>query len=169
VNNTCIYHIDNCKTILGKVCQQCVDGYVLGPDGKCTGYDPFANFDPNCRLYDNSVFTKCLTCSGGFFINSNGKCEQVDPLCKTYNQSNGLCLSCYDGFTLDTVNGKCNLSILIPANSSTLNNSNCNQYDFVRNVCVKCAEGCYFDNTGKCLKYTDINCKTPSADLKSCT
>lgn len=74
IANSCVYHIDNCKVVTGTVCSQCLDGYVLGSDEKCTAYDPFFNLDPNCRLYDSSVFNKCLTCSGGFFINSQGKC-----------------------------------------------------------------------------------------------
>lgn len=61
----------------------------------------------------------------------------MDPLCKTYNNKNGLCLSCYAGFTLDTINGKCLQSLIIP--DSTSNLDNCNQYDFINNVCVKCA------------------------------
>jgi len=65
---------------------------------------------------------------------------------------------------LDLTRGKC--IKLTVADAAT---DNCNQYDFIKNVCAKCAEGCYFDSNGKCQKYTDVNCKTPSVDLKTCS
>ena len=164
VNNACVFMIENCLKVTGTNCEQCNEGYVLS-DEKCTA-DPFAGLDPNCRLYDLATFNKCLACSAGFFLNTLQKCEQVDPLCKTFNGNNGFCLSCYVGYTLDNARRKC-----IRASSLTSETTGidyCNQYDWVRNVCVKCAEGCYFDAQGKCQKYTDENCKTPSADLKTC-
>lgn len=84
-------------------------------------------------------------------------------MCRSYNGKNGFCLNCYVGYSLDNTKGKCIKSSI---DEALLNN--CNTYDYVNNVCVKCAEGCYFDSTGKCLKFSDINCKTPSTDLKTC-
>lgn len=170
VNMTsCVYHIDNCVKVNGMACFICADGYELKPNGQCSLIpvvivDPALFFDPNCKTYDMVTFSKCLECGKGFFLNAKGTCEQVDPLCKTYNSVNGFCLSCYIGYTLDLINGKCSRT---PASVHQLDN--CNEYDFVKDVCVKCAEGCYFDANGKCQRWADANCKTPSTDLKSCS
>lgn len=72
-------------------------------------------------------------------------------------------MSCYVGYDVVLSKGKCVKSIV-----SNSNTDNCNQYDFIKNVCVKCSEGSYFDEFGKCRKFYDANCKVPSSDLKSC-
>ncbi len=65
---------------------------------------------------------------------------------------------------MDSLKGKCVKSSIQDANLDY-----CNQYDYSKNVCVKCAEGAYFDADNKCQKYSDVNCKTPSTDLKTCS
>jgi hypothetical protein len=133
--NTCTFRISNCLKVTGTVCEQCREGFVVGSNGQCVA-DPFAGLDLNCRLYDQATFNKCLVCSGGFFLNTLGKCEQIDPLCRSFNGNNGFCLSCYVGFSLETTRGKCFKTSSLTSEAAL---DYCNQYDYVNNVCVKCA------------------------------
>ena len=52
----------------------------------------------------NGICTKCFS---RYYLNQQNQCVNVNPLCKTYN-NNGLCLSCYPGYTLQT--GNCFIS-----------------------------------------------------------
>ena len=42
----------------------------------------------------------CVLCSKGSVMDGFGHCKLVSPLCRTYDEHNGYCLSCYDGFEL---------------------------------------------------------------------
>ena len=107
-NNTCTYIIENCVTMSGTVCTACLDGYAVDENGQCVFRT--INFDPNCNKYDEvSIVGNCLECSQGFFLNIT-QCLQVDPLCKTFNNQNGYCLSCYNGYKLNILNGKCEVA-----------------------------------------------------------
>lgn len=89
----------------------------------------------------------CVKCSWGSFLNSKGKCQQANPLCKTFDQTNGKCLSCYPGFEVEE--GNC---VILRVELDP----NCNQFEGTK--CVKCSQGAYFDNNGKC-QIKDTNCK----------
>ena len=115
-------------------------------------------YDPNCRKFNDSS-NVCLECSQNYFL-SNSTCIQVDPLCKSFNNVSGACTSCYIGYKLS--DGKCSPS---PVDSTT---TNCNQFDFVKGVCVKCNDGSYFDANGVCVSYNDDNCKVVATDRKTC-
>lgn len=67
-------------------------------------------------------------------------CEQVDPLCQGYNGNNGFCLNCYTGYALEPKTGKC-----FKSNIDNFGLNNCNQFDYIKNICIKCAEGNFFD------------------------
>lgn len=84
----------------------------------------------------------------------NGSCTKTSDLCRTAD-SNGLCTSCYGGYTL--VSGDC----MVPTN----NDPNCNQksgaiclncmdrYYLLNNVCTKLTRNCaiYDPSTGFCM------------------
>ena len=55
--------------------------------------------DPNCFASENGV---CKKCSFRFYFNKDGICTVVHPECKTWDDNNGNCLSCFDGFQLQS-------------------------------------------------------------------
>lgn len=60
--NTCLQGVSqdpNCKTFQGANCQECVNGFFIGPDGKCKQASPLCKtFDPRSGA--------CLTCYNGY-------------------------------------------------------------------------------------------------------
>lgn len=103
----------------------------------------------------------CLTCYNGFYYNVNTKaCVIGNANCKTSNSSNGLCLTCFDGYQLG--GGNCVLA------SSVINNVGSNVYctQFNGTACVKCMNRYYVkDNT--CYSI-DPNCLTYNATTGYC-
>ena len=130
--NCIITRIDDpfCKEEENGVCIECYSGYYynrargacqpLNPlcktsnlfDGSCTscfpGYSLTAGLcgiafqDPNCKEF-NDDRTVCEKCSARFYPGPQGRCVQINPLCKTANELNGACLSCYPGYTLQGI------------------------------------------------------------------
>jgi len=54
--------------------------------------------NPGCRQFNNAG--NCVACSTRFFKDTEGICQPVNPNCRTYNEENGACTSCYDGFSI---------------------------------------------------------------------
>lgn len=94
----------------------------------------------------------CLTCSSGSFFNNLGLCQAFDPLCKTSNQTNGFCTSCYNGYSVDT-NGKC-----VPSQDSS-RDPNCAVFNS-DNTCQSCSKGYFFDTNTKLCQLANPLCKT---------
>ena len=80
---------------------------------------------------------------------SMGVCTMVDPLCKTFDDKNGNCLSCYDGRTL--ANGIC---VIIQDQKKI--DVNCAKFE--NQSCVKCSNGFYFNKNKVCTEI-DPFCK----------
>ena len=59
-------------------------------------YGPYQ--DPLCNTFDSHG--KCTKCSFRAYFEPDGKCVNVNPQCKTFDNKNGDCLSCYVGYTL---------------------------------------------------------------------
>jgi hypothetical protein len=95
--------------------------------------------DPYCINVQGEV---CLACVSGYYLPTAGNCTLANPLCKTLSQSNGQCLTCYDGYNL--INGNC---ILVLAPTIPYCNTQ------VQNACTNCVEGFYISN-GQCLQVT---------------
>jgi len=95
-NATCMASNSLCKTLdfSNGACITCYSGYVL-QGGNCV-VSSSDNSDPNCVTFMGTVCSECYT---GFFVQS-GTCKRINVLCRTYNSSSGLCLSCYPGYTL---------------------------------------------------------------------
>ncbi len=100
----------------------------------------------------------CVNCSDGYFIGSTGLCTQVDPYCKSYNKTNGACLSCYDGFTLTGT--KCLLSVVV-------NIPYCTSRSSSNGACLECMDGYYLSNNS--CKSVSITCGTYNKQNGQCT
>ena len=88
VDPTCFTYNQN-----NGLCTSCYVGYEL-MGGRCIkGTAP--DGDPNCKKFVNGV---CEECSKGAIFNANRRCIVVDPTCKTYDQADGSCTSCYPGY-----------------------------------------------------------------------
>lgn len=87
-----------CKTynIGTGVCLTCYPGYYLAGGACWAGNDP--NLDANCNL--RSLTGACLQCIASYYLADNGYCKAANPLCRTFNNSNGDCLSCYKGYVI---------------------------------------------------------------------
>ena len=83
----------------------------------------------------------------------------MNPLCKTFNDQNGRCTSCYPGYRLDVNRGSCAIFFKDP---------NCKIYD-ANNQCQQCANK-YFVNveSGKCSPVNPL-CRTFNPDNGFCT
>lgn len=90
--------------------------------------------DPNCARYDSA--NNCLQCSFRYYFNSNGVCTKVSDQCRTWSNTTGACLTCYDGYRL--YGSTCILGV-----------SNCATYSGVS--CVTCVTG-YNLVSGGCVK-----------------
>lgn len=96
-------------------CLSCYSGFAL--EGTTCLETTSAVTDQYCKTWQGSV---CLECSFGAFFLSSGVCAVANPLCKTFSQSNGQCLSCYNSFELS--GGDCVKSV------SSLSDPNCAEF-----------------------------------------
>jgi hypothetical protein len=111
-------------------------------------------------LYD-LVNKICVNCYNGFYYDQSSKvCKQNNPYCKTTNSSNGLCLSCFDGYQL--AGGNCQNS------TTTINNIGSNIYctKFNGAACIQCVNR-YYVKDQTCYSI-DPNCLTYNASTGYC-
>ncbi len=134
-------------------CLSCYPGFTL-VSGTCLKEQKQIS-DDNCKTWDKSV---CVECSFGAFFLPNRTCKAANPLCKTFNTSNGDCLTCYDSFEVSK--GNC-----IKSNQS-LNDANC--AEFFGDICLKCSKGFIFLDNGKC-GLVDPSCQNFSIMTGECT
>ena len=66
----------------------------------------------------------------------------ANDLCKTFNDFNGHCTTCYVGYALDETTGKC-----LPSSTA---NANCIKTDPNTNLCLNCTKGNYLDVQSVC-------------------
>jgi hypothetical protein len=98
-------------------CITCYPGYTskFNATSNTTKCWIMSDVDPNCQIKAN--ITGCLKCYNGFYYSIESlKCIQVNQLCSTYNATDGLCLSCYSGYSLDQ--GTCKLAKSSPTISN---------------------------------------------------
>jgi hypothetical protein len=136
-----------CRTsnLTDGTCLSCFPGYSLAL-GRCT----VAFQDPNCQRFDNAR-ANCLNCSSNFFLASDGKCKQINPLCRTADQSNGACLSCYPGYALQGTSCAVGAAAAIDVNCAQFNGS----------ICVRCSNNYYLNSQGVCTQNNPL-CRTSS-------
>lgn len=97
-NGTCILANPLCKSInnTNGDCTSCYPGYLI--KGSSCGVPSATDADPNCLTFYEP--NNCSQCYASYYL-SNGMCNKINLLCKTYNKTNGYCLSCYPGYTLN--------------------------------------------------------------------
>ena len=132
-------------------CLSCYPGYSL-TGGSCSVFFR----DANCQEYDAT--NTCKSCSGRYYLDSlAGKCQPISPLCRTFNNVNGACTACYQGYNLD------GFSCVI----STVTNSDTKCRTFNSNkICLACYDG-YFIQNGECQEVSKL-CKTSNAQTGLC-
>ena len=134
----------------GKLCQKCEDGYFPDKNGGCSYTD-------NCEI---SYEGKCLKCTQDFILaGENFYFGEGLKICKSINsedlkncdridEEKGSCLSCKEGYYLNSGDKKCSKI------------SNCYESSF--GICKKCNLGYYLNKKDdKCEKENGvfINCK----------
>lgn len=106
-NNVCVAVSPQCREWNANgQCTSCYFGYIVD-NGACVvnpsapgASDVAAN--PNCHTWNNGV---CEACAHRYWFDANGICQHVANQCNTWDNADGLCLSCYAGY--DLVNGAC--------------------------------------------------------------
>lgn len=125
--------------------QQSLSGILVTTKYPSSSALTSAFFDPNCnKCAPNS--NQCILCAVNYYL-SNGICRQVNPLCKTYNRDNGNCLSCYQGYTLNTTTQ--------PISCSISSITDCKTYDRNTGNCLTCYTG-YYLSDGTCKQISTI-------------
>jgi len=61
--------------------------------------------DPYCNTF-SADGTVCLKCSYHYWQDSDGACQPVSDWCKTWDDKNGCCTSCFEGYG-EPINGVC--------------------------------------------------------------
>lgn len=122
-------------------CLTCFNGFSL-INGNCI----VTVRDPYCQSF-NAATKTCQKCSNKYYFNPTaGKCQAVSSLCKEYNEANGLCTSCFDGFRLN--NRAC------VASNSRNSDVNCASPGS-DGLCVACFSG-FFVKAGRCEKISPL-------------
>ena len=129
---TCLLRDANCFNYTNGLCVKCAPLYYLH-NSTCIKETPKTK-DPNCMVGD--LYNYCQQCNAGYYI-SQGNCLLADQMCKTFDPSNGNCLSCYDGYRLN--NNKCYLNNPI---------FNCQLFNGI--VCLQCEGGYNMIADGSC-------------------
>jgi hypothetical protein len=102
----------------------------------------------------NGICTKCVPMS---FLNGNATCQLISESCRTYNDINGYCLTCYSGYSLNK-NGQC-----LQNNPAV----GCKTLD-ANGICVQCSSGYYIDANNACVAI-DPQCAQFDSVNKVCT
>lgn len=162
-NGVCTQSNPLCKTFdsANGACLSCYAGYNLN-NGNCVvapqTQDNSAPTDVLCAKWDGKVCTQCST--GSYF--KNGVCTQADALCKTFDNTNGNCLSCYAGYTL--TGGSC-VAVPLVADNSQPADVLCARWS--GSTCLQCSKSSYSVN-GVCTQ-SDPLCKTFDSTNGACT
>ena len=75
------------------VCERCYEGYSV-VNGTCTRVDNTAAANIGCARWSNGV---CQACSRRWYFNQENVCVPVSDLCRTWDETTGVCLTCYYG------------------------------------------------------------------------
>ena len=119
----CFKVSDQCKTFNANTgaCETCYDGFVIQNRDCVSTLVPSTVVEDFCQLYSGTL---CIKCKTGYYLSYDGPmpaCAIANPLCKTYNDFNGDCYTCVDGYSLS--NGKCILTpttpTVVPVTTST--------------------------------------------------
>lgn len=122
-------------------CLSCYSGYLL-QGGRCILNNNTQPTDLLCRRWNSNGV--CVECSNNAYFRQN-MCVAADPLCRTSNNQNGGCLTCYAGYNLQ--NGRC---VVTPPDAGYQNS---NQYCAIweGTNCRQCARNAYFNANRICV------------------
>ncbi len=96
----------------------------------------------------------CVRCASRTFLNEKGQCEKVSEDCRTYNDLDGQCLSCFSGFALSS--GKCLKDNI---------KNGCSSFDS-NGKCTRCSTGFYL-TTDTCTQ-VDSQCANFNINSLKC-
>lgn len=110
-------------------CTSCYLGFLLS-NGQCytNNLIPISTVDSNCALWHGN---KCLKCSERSYFGPIGICIPVSNYCKTWNDYDGACLSCFKGYNL--VNKAC---ILPPHDNQMYIEKGCRKWNHNTESCI---------------------------------
>lgn len=155
-NGVCVQVDPSCRVFNFQqlICLDCYSGYTL-TNQKCIRNNASAVAQTNCAEELQGV---CIKCVARAYYDINNNCVMASTLCRTFNTFNGFCTSCYTGYALDDLIGKC-----LPSQRA-----NCKTKDPNTNVCTECTKGNYLDTRSVC-QVIDPNCQNFDFTALQCT
>lgn len=126
------------------VCKACYDGYTI-QSGVCIKSDSSSDTESNCAQWLEGV---CIKCAARAYYNFEGNCVRASDVCQTFNNFNGECTGCYQGFSL--ANGTC---------VESADSSQCAKKDVTTGLCTRCFNGSYLSSSSSCIAL-DPQCQT---------
>ncbi|MBO6243624.1 MAG: hypothetical protein J6O41_03540, partial [Clostridia bacterium] len=138
-NGTCIYNINNCKTMIysnekGKeICSECRNGYALYPNGTCVYHSS------NCKkaIYsEEKGMSICSECNDDSILLANGNCKNYDYdyycINTVYSQEKDtlICTECKEGYFINK-EGEC---------------TRCSKYQYDYGKDFTYCESCHLEN-----------------------
>ena len=120
-----------CQMADNNLCYNCIYGYTLGEDFKCTS-------TKNCAESNNDG--KCILCKDGYYLGKDNRCTNVERC--IYSNFYEECIECEDNYYYDRNDNKCKIA--------QGNFTNC-KYIYNGKNCEKCKKDFY-------LNKKDYNC-----------
>jgi hypothetical protein len=133
----------NCKEAEGTICNSCYNGYTL-QNNTCVKSIDQPSTNSLCAKWNGTI---CTQCSSGTFLNPNKICTLVNPLCMTFDQNNGNCLSCFQGYSLS--GNTCEVS------NATSSDPYCKKF-LTEDVCSECSDRYYIGSLGVCVEVNPL-------------
>ena len=156
-NKKCISNIEynkyqNCYKFQNNGCTECIFGFTVGEDLKCST-------TINCAKSDNGT---CLECSKYYYLGYDKKCTNIEHCIYSGNNYLLPCDECEDNYYLDFFDKICKYSIDDKF-------KNCKISSYMGYNCASCKKD-YYINQGDSLCYsnkneTDIFYKCESSDF----
>ena len=118
------------------VCSQCISGFEIGKDNKCT-------FSKNCAASENSV---CFECVDNYYLGLDNYCTNIRNCIYSNNYE---CIECKDNYYYDGLNQTCKFE--------EGNFTNC-KYSYNGKYCELCKKDYYLNKSDTlCYSNKEIN------------
>ena len=132
-------------------CVSCYNGYIVNQGACIVNPNIFKpSTDSLCATWQNQV---CITCAPRSYFNANGVCTPVSDNCATWDSLDGVCLTCYNGYSL--ANGQC----LVSSANHGPKDIGCQIWDWKNQVCISCSARWVFNANKQCTAVAD-SCHT---------
>ena len=128
-----------CKKAFSDICTECISGYFLGEDNKCST-------TTKCVYSENG---ECNFCKEGFFLDDAKKCNDVEN-CKYSSPSypSYTCKECYENYYYNVASNKCLLA-------DDRKFENCLKTNYDGKTCFECRKN-YFISTQNNYCYSNM-------------